>query len=234
MWQGYGSDDDRADEHAEGYNRFAVLQNVVVWGDVAEFGAGPFTQFRFISKYVNTPSVPTSVVLLEPNGEMYVNTVRLCSYKTGRLADKYPVTVVSLPGEGWMFVEQFDTVISINVLEHVIDAYDYLSNLFFALRPGGTIIFHERWHDDPIRNSGFLGGFNLHPIRVSRDILQHFINQFETLYLSTEPTSRMRSYHMTERKLSDGGASLRELAGETAFYFIGRKPLASRSDRCVR
>jgi SAM-dependent methyltransferase len=42
----------------------------------------------------------------------------------------------------------YDTVISINVLEHVQDVFQYLTGLYLALKPGGLLIFHDRYYED--------------------------------------------------------------------------------------
>ena len=104
------------------------------------------------------------------------------AYRTGTLNGRYPVVLVSVGGEGfddgWRFVEVFDTVVSMNVIEHVHDGFRYLMNLWLALKPGGTLVFHDRWFDDPIRAQGLLGSFALHPIRINRVLMDHFIAQF--------------------------------------------------------
>ena len=41
-----------------------------------------------------------------------------------------------------------DTLMIVNVLEHVNNAIAILRNVYNALRPGGLLIFSDRWWDD--------------------------------------------------------------------------------------
>jgi len=76
------------------------------------------------------------------------------------------------------------------------------------LKPGGILIFHDRFSPYPNYLNKILGGGNrFHPIRVSKKIFNHFFDQFEEIYMFEGLTN-----DMIQRK-----------AGEVGFYFIGRK-----------
>jgi Methyltransferase domain len=74
--------------------------------------------------------------------------------------------------------EYFDTLISINVIEHTQDAFKYLTGLYLSLRKGGLLIFHDRYYHD----SAVLNGDVYHPIRIKKIILDRFLLGFKTLY----------------------------------------------------
>ena len=74
--------------------------------------------------------------------------------------------------------EYYDTLISINVLEHVQDAFQYLNGLYYSIKKGGYLILHERYYDD----STIINGDNYHPIRIKRILLDHFLSGFHIIY----------------------------------------------------
>ena len=49
--------------------------------------------------------------------------------------------------------EQFDTVIVMNVLVYSRNAFEFLETLYRTLKPGGLLIFHDRYFDDPVKSS---------------------------------------------------------------------------------
>jgi len=92
-------------------------------------------------------------------------------------------------------LQKYDTILNINVIEHVHDAFLFLSNIYESLRPGGLLIFHERWHEnvDYAKCTPF-GDFHLHPIRVKKAVLDHFLSHFEKpIYFNNNPTPEMIS-----------------------------------------
>lgn len=179
-------------------------------GKTLEVGAGPYTQTKAILEF--TKMQVESITLAEPNIYRYVSLDN-CAYKDGTLLG-HPTILVSAKVEDLGFVETFDTVIHMNVLEHVSDAFEYLTKMYMALKPGGMLIFHERWHTDV--EAGVLGdpqgqGFQLHPVRVRITVLDHLLSLFDPLYNTTEPTTLMRHRSM----------------GEEAYYFVGIKKTAA-------
>ena len=110
--------------------------------------------------------------------------------------------------------QAFDTVIMINVLEHTLNGYDVLENLYRALKPGGYLIFHDRaWpafnHDATIERDNML-----HPIRPYAAALAAFTAAFEPLL------NKVEQQEMDMRQW--GGTAVAPI---TTFNFIGRKPV---------
>mmetsp|Transcript_19950 Transcript_19950/g.20062 ORF Transcript_19950/g.20062 Transcript_19950/m.20062 type:complete len:99 (+) Transcript_19950:1-297(+) len=75
-------------------------------------------------------------------------------------------------------MKQYDTLISINVLEHVQDAFSYMTGLYLSLRKGGLLILHERYYNDRT----VLDGDKYHPIRIKRVVLDFFLEGFEIIF----------------------------------------------------
>lgn len=213
VWKGlsYSAPGDRSGEHLQGFGYFSFFANDTHWlGKTLEVGAGPYTQTKAVLQF--THMQVESITLAEPNIYRYVSLDN-CPYKDGSLLG-YPTILVSARVEDLAFVHTFDTVIHMNVLEHVNDAFEYLTKMYMALKPGGMLIFHERWHTNA--EAGVLGdpqgsGFQLHPVRVRKPVLDHLLSLFDPLYNTTEPTTLMRQRSM----------------GEEAYYFVGIKKTAA-------
>ena len=97
--------------------------------------------------------------------------------------------------------DAYDTLISVNVLEHVQDAFQYLTGLHLALRRGGLLILHERYYDD----ATLVDGDEYHPIRVKRAVLDKFLSLFHITFnnCSAAYDGRVgeRGYYVTGIKL---------------------------------
>jgi len=72
----------------------------------------------------------------------------------------------------------FCSLISINVLEHVQDAFRYLTGLYMSLRRGGLLVFHERYYDTHTLTDGDV----YHPIRITRHVLDKFLLGFKVIF----------------------------------------------------
>jgi SAM-dependent methyltransferase len=71
------------------------------------------------------------------------------AFTTGKFVDSrnvsYPTTLHQVGAEavGSLYSRAFDTVIMMNVIEHVVSAYDVLESIVNVTRPGGIVIFWE-------------------------------------------------------------------------------------------
>ena len=206
--------DDRLYEHVEGFHGYRDIP--IEMKSIVEIGAGPFTQIQ----YLLTPFRSIQqVTLIEPNAVEYMK-MNNCAYRGGRLRG-YPLTIVPESievlmrkrrrhqnGTGAISPEVYQAVISINVVEHVADALEYFRGLYDLLESGGLIIFHERWYDVPPQGDCVLGSAeNLHPIRITRWVIDQFLSQFESIYVNFNRTRRQSFSPCFEQGI----------------YFIGRK-----------
>jgi SAM-dependent methyltransferase len=211
VWSGVRASDDRAREHAEGYDEFKILGDKVEFGHYAEFGCGPWTQTTTcVMKTLNWRGIPMhfeSVTLLEPNMRNYMAEVPTCSYKSGELIPGVPTYLVAAGAEVKLFHNRFDTLLMSNVLEHVQNAYEILQNVHDALKPGGLLIFHDRWWPDFEFATAVPQDNLFHPVRLQRPVFDWFNSKFEVLYENYEGTTAMKQ------------------RGDTGLYLIARKPL---------
>ena len=179
---------DRFEDHWAGFRNFACLPTSL--GSVVEFGAGPWTQTRGLLH--KRPDVLVErFTIFEPGAPFYMKSVPSCSYRDGTRLKRlhangshvFPLHIVSLPGEaGLPAGQRYDTVISINVIEHVRSAVDYLHSLHAALKPGGLLIFHDRYYTSPPEGDLVLGRNPFHPVRVTRMVFDHFLSQFDVIF----------------------------------------------------
>ena len=110
-----------------------------------------------------------------------------------------------------LFRNAFDSLMIINVLEHVQNVFSTLENVHNALKPGGILIFNDRWWN--LTEQFSTTAFSLanldrlyHPIRVHRSLIEHFISGYDQIYRETS------GYAVRKH-----GSDLEGL------YFIGRK-----------
>jgi SAM-dependent methyltransferase len=85
----------------------------------------------------------------------------------------------------------FDTVIMMNVLVYSQDALAFLTTIHKALRPGGMLLFHDRYFPDPVTSSKCkFVGFAMNIIEVNQPVLEHFLSFFsKEPYFSTRQTA---------------------------------------------
>jgi SAM-dependent methyltransferase len=193
-------------EYAEGFQRFHAFPQNKTLGHYLEVGAGLYTNIYYILQY--RPDVqPRSITLVEPNIQRYT-TMPQCLYQDGNIRG-HPVKLVNATTESLNATEEFDTILIMNVIEHVLDAFDFLDATYRALRPGGILVWGERYFEDPDEASTkVLGSTMLHPIRLKREFVQDFLSLFHELYIA--PFSETTQV----RKRGNG---------EQGYFFIGRK-----------
>ena len=189
---------ERLDEFGQGYSEWQFLNNVSL-GSVIEFGAGGYTQTRNIMERTRGVHIH-NVTLVDPMIFEY-KKIRSCSYESGSLSingTMYPTELSDLTVEEWgkrRVGSQFDTVISMNVLVYAKDAFKFLQTLYDSLKPGGLLLFHDRWFDDPSRSSRCkMSGFMTNILQVKRPLLDHFLQIFDFqgigTYYNTNQTDR--------------------------------------------
>jgi 2-polyprenyl-3-methyl-5-hydroxy-6-metoxy-1,4-benzoquinol methylase len=174
-WEQNRDDNDRSYLHERNFQNYLNLtqyysSNSVSTsnlGDVLEIGAGPYTQIKSILDVSGLSF--NSITLLEPQIMKYMGHVSTCTYKDGKIAGKDISFLVS-GAETLMVGEIFDTVIMINTIEHVQNALLVLRNVYNAIKPGGTLIFHEIAYEsymgEPYSYHQNLLDFIFHPIRI--------------------------------------------------------------------
>lgn len=175
-WLKHGSTDtaDRNNEHYLGFDKYNCLASNL--GRVAEIGCGPFTQLHTILTRANKKV--ESITLVDPLLESYLSH-RNCAYTNSRLAGFPVYRMESIPAEEFDGDNDYDTVVSINVLEHVRDANLVLEVLYRSLRKDGVIVFHDRSWDHIDINIVYDAG---HPIRLKKVVLDKFRSKFKEIY----------------------------------------------------
>ncbi|VDI14797.1 Hypothetical predicted protein [Mytilus galloprovincialis] len=182
---------DRNEAHAKSFNFYQSLPDNL--GDIIEIGAGPFTQSQTILKDKNA----TSITLVEPMAFHYMTHVKRCFYKNGSFMN-LPTTLLSMPAEELNNTRKFDSLVMINVIEHVYDALSILNSAINLIKENGLFIWHERLWDN-YRGVATPPGndreFQLHPIRIKTVIAKHIMSMFEEVYASwdTEELRRLKN-----------------------------------------
>ena len=185
-WDTRDTDVDRNTAHAKSFGFYKTLPKHL--GHVVELGAGPFTQ----SKTILQDHTADSITLVEPMAIHYMNSVKQCYYKNGKFG-LLPTTILSIPAEKVPKEKTFDTVVMINVIEHVFDAFAILKRAIDLVKPGGFFVWHERLWDTYKGKASSLEDreFKLHPIRLKKFIADQIIRLFETKYI-TYDTDELR------------------------------------------
>lgn len=159
---------DRDTDHLTLFDNYQTLG--LFLGDVLEIGCGPFTQTRVIIRDRSA----SSITLLDPLLDDYRNHPH-CFYNSLLPAP----SLRAIPAEDLADEAAFDTIICINVLEHVRDVDVVLGNIKRALRPDGVIVMGERTYDELDVTKLYDVG---HPIRIKSSVLDSFKNGFSTLH----------------------------------------------------
>ena len=175
------------EHHGKDFGFYKTLDGLSL-GHYIEIGCGPFTQTIFMRS--NVPSAQfASITLVDPLLYSYLQRVEHCTYKGGHLGDfNQSLVLISSPTEALRFEEDYDSLMTMNVLEHVQDAFAHLELIYNSLRPKGLLIFHERWWNKYVptqeKNDNYKQWL-MHPIRVRQPVIDHFLSKFTPLYRLT-------------------------------------------------
>ena len=154
-------------------------------GRILEVGCGPFTQTKTMLEKLGREGVRVrSITLADPLMLFYHKHVPSCPYRDGSLLG-HPTSFIATGAEDLFLQGVYDTVIMMNVLEHVQDALQVLHNLHAAVRIGGVLVFSERWYDAKwlaYETSGKPFWDVLHPVNVKRAVLDTLLDHYEPLY----------------------------------------------------
>ncbi|CAF0964520.1 unnamed protein product [Didymodactylos carnosus] len=202
--------EDRLMEHAHAFYGYSIIPSQIE--SILEIGAGPFTQIQYLItpfRHIN------SITILEPNAISYMK-LNNCKYKGGHLKG-HSIEIISDSIESFMEKQRklsttnhklYSIVVAINVVEHVQDAIEYFHAIYNLIEINGLVIFHERWFDHPRDGDCVLeDAERLHPIRITKFVIDIFLNQFETLFINYNKTLRQQ----------------KSVCKEQGVYFIGRK-----------
>ena len=196
----------------DGYR--AVAADGASLGRVLEIGAGPWPLSAAMARARGFDA--DQIVLLEPAAFEYARRVPSTAYRAGALRGFEHRTVVVSGGEDALELlapGAFDTLLLVNVLQHVQNAPRLLRACFNALAVGGVLVFYERWFDDDTPAAAMIpAAWNLdalfHPIRLKNAVVERFLNGFERLH------------ETADRRFAEGDKfDLRQ----NGTYFIGRK-----------
>ena len=180
MWAGakdYRKKDNRsepgklrgANVYTDGFAGFAAVASL---GHVLEVGCGPHTVLGLLlDTRPDLAASVASITLLDPGLTSYLG-LQGCPYSDGRLRGLPVAEMLNCGAESIPYLERFDTVVMINVLEHVMDAYAVLEGVFRSLRRGGQLILHDRLL--PERYPYDL----LHPVRLNFSVFDAFTSGF--------------------------------------------------------
>lgn len=186
VWNGNMGGEDRNEQHAQWFDGYKTLKPLAgQLGRMLEIGSGPFTQTKTIIERIGLQySKVLSITLADPLMIFYHTHVPSCPYKDGSLLG-FPTQFVASGGEELFFRGEYDTVIMMNVLEHCRDALKVLENMHTAVKPGGTLIFSERWYDTKwVKYEDNKQAFwdVMHPINVKRAIIESILSCYVPLY----------------------------------------------------
>jgi SAM-dependent methyltransferase len=162
---------------ADQFEHYAFLRADL--GDYIEVGCGPYTNTRVIL----SGRTAGRVVCSDPLVETYLSfrdRWLATAHRAGRVeTDAHPIE--ELPFEA----ESFDTLVMINVLDHVQDADRCLEVVTGLLRAGGTLVLGQDLSDaDDVRRHPEDVG---HPIRLTLEDVERHLEGFETILRKNLP-----------------------------------------------
>jgi len=98
----------------------------------------------------------------------------------------------------------------VNVIEHVQNAVDFLHGIHKSLKPGGLLIFHDRYYEYPEAGDAVLGRNVFHPIRLTKHFFDQFLLDFDIIYNNCEGENNIQGWRRRNK-------------GERGYYVMARK-----------
>jgi len=238
MERGYKSIEDRNDYHESAFEDYGTL-NGKTFGHAIELGCGPFTNLRIIGKYCSIEKCTLLDPLIgeylsHPNCTYDDSSLCLAqrlSRKTlinmvmgrfftpvynalrKRLNPAIPVAkLLDCPVEQMPVDSRYDLACIINVIEHCYDINRVFANILEVMKPGGVIVFHDRYYDhdevlDIVQNQYDAA----HPLKVDRKRIDSFLAD------NFEPLFRKVTHN---RSMADG---IDDVIAYDELYFIGTR-----------
>jgi len=165
---------DRNNEHYQNFEEYACLPKNL--GKLIEIGCGPFTQ----TKTIIVGRTTESITLVDPLINEYRNHQH-CSYPRFDNPILLPILAEDIPAD----IGDYDTVICINVIEHVRDSRAVLANIDRLVKPGGILILCEKVYDGTDFNLLYDTG---HPIRINEALLEELLLKFDKKLYNVVPS----------------------------------------------
>ena len=164
----------------EQFDGYAFLPHEL--GDYIELGCGPYTNTRLILEGRSAKRVVCS----DPLAGEYVtfrNRWLARAHASGRIElDTHSIEDLEFPPHS------FDTVVLINVLDHVRDARRCMEVTSQLLRPSGILIFGQDLADPgSFGNPDYAWFEEGHPIRPTESDIVHWLGAFEPLFEKRVP-----------------------------------------------
>lgn len=230
-WAHASDHEDGWKHHARGFASYTAVnrERTRTW---IEIGCGPFTQTAYILQ-LRQDIVPylKDLTLSDPNIENYKKNVPACGYRSGKLGG-IPVETIAAPNEKLIRVRRtFDTLVVINVAEHVQDIFLHFEAIYALLKPGGQLIFSDRAWDnyDPVTHAQNAPlDVLFHPTRAKSPIFRHFLSLFETSYCVTTTTPDALSpkafYFIGYKRSSDSAKDMNYNCTDISWADLGKQP----------
>ena len=180
--------EDRNMDHAFMYDRYSMLTGRT-FENAIELGCGPFTNMALVAHRCKI----NRLTLLDPQIEDYMSHPN-CLYRDGALAlttgETLPVAErVALPVEQFQPEARYDLVVMLNVIEHCYNVPVIFRKIWDMTRPGGIMLFHDRYFDHAKVAAGAGRSFDTaHPLKVDRKLVNAFLQRFNGIFFRTVTT----------------------------------------------
>ena len=177
MLNGIQENDDRNYEHLERFENYDIVPFSNIRSFI-ELGCGPFTNTRLI---IDKFSDNCDIHLLDPLIDKYKNHPN-CFYKNSKYKNK-TLNTINCSIESLNINIKYDCVLINNVLEHCYDINLIFKKIIDILNKNGILIFSDvcfsKSSIEELVEKTYDAG---HPIRVSKNSIDLFLQNFISLY----------------------------------------------------